>query len=125
MYVYEFHDRTAPFYFPEMPDFVSGAYHTGDSQYIFPFYHGGPLGITHPLDASQETLSDQIVATWTNFASTGNPNGNGNSSWPTYSGPNGALFTENILPVGLGTETDAQFVTEHKCAFWETVLIFP
>ena len=125
MYVYEFRDRTAPFYFPVMPGFVSGAYHTGDSQYIFPLYHGGPLGITHPLNANQEELSDQIVATWTNFAWTSNPNGHGNRPWPRYTGPKGRWFTEDIRPAGLSTVTDAQFVAEHKCAFWETVLIFP
>ena len=127
MYVYEFRDRTAPFYFPEMPDFVAGAYHTGDSQYIFPLYHGGPLGITHPLNAEQQQLSNQIVATWTNFAWTANPNGKGNGPWPLYTGPNGGLwFTENIRSAGgLSTVTDAQFAAEHQCAFWETVLIFP
>jgi para-nitrobenzyl esterase len=125
MYVYEFRDRTAPFYFPAMPGFVSGAYHTGDSQYIFPLYHGGPLGSAHPLNADQEELSDQIIATWTNFARTANPNGHGNSPWPRYTGPDGHWFTENIRPVGLSTVTDAQFVDEHKCTFWDTVLIFP
>jgi para-nitrobenzyl esterase len=125
MHVYEFRDRTAPSYFPDMPGFVWGAYHTGDSQYIFPLYHGSPLGITHPLNGNQTTLSDQIVATWTNFASTGNPNATGNSPWPSYTGPNNGLwFTENILPSGLGTQTDAQFVAEHKCAFWDTVLVY-
>jgi len=126
MYVYEFRDGTAPFYFPEMPGFVAGAYHTGDSQYIFPLYHGGPMGITHPLNAAQEELSDHVVAIWTNFAKTGNPNGLGNSPWPRYTGPNGGLwFIQDIRPAGLSTVTDAQFVAEHQCEFWETVFIFP
>ena len=84
------------FYFPVMPGFVSGAYHTGDSQYIFPGYHGGPLGVAHPLNDAQEDLSDQIVAAWTNFAWTGNPNGLGNYPWPRYTGSNGRILLEEL-----------------------------
>jgi hypothetical protein len=126
MYVYEFRDGTAPFYFPEMPGFVAGAYHTGDSQYIFPLYHGGPMGITHPLNAAQEELSDHVVAIWTNFAKTGNPNGLGNSPWPRYTGPNGGLwFIQDIRPAGLSTVTDAQFVAEHSVNFGRLYLSSP
>ncbi len=123
IYYYEFHDRTAPFYFPAMPGFVSGAYHTGDSQYIFPGYHGGPLGTEHPLNAAQEELSSQIVTAWTNFAWTGNPNGLGNYPWPRYTGANGLILMEQLH--GLATETDAQYIAQHKCAFWDTVMIYP
>ncbi len=72
-YAYEFDERTAPFYFPKMPGFVSLAYHTSDIQYLFPLYHGGSDGIIHSLNNKQEDLSDQLVAAWTNFAWTGNP----------------------------------------------------
>jgi para-nitrobenzyl esterase len=42
VYAYEFDDRTAPSYFPVMPGLQMLAYHTGDIQYLFPLYHGGP-----------------------------------------------------------------------------------
>jgi hypothetical protein len=29
---------------------------------------------------------------------------------------------EDIRPAGLSTEADAQFVGQHRCEFWETVL---
>ena len=85
VYAYEFDDQTAPFYFPKMPGFLSLAYHTADIQYLFPLWHGGPLpASTHPLNKKQTDLSDQLVAAWTNFAWTGNPNGLGNYPWPRY-----------------------------------------
>jgi para-nitrobenzyl esterase len=124
IYAYEFRDQTAPFYFPPMPGFVSLAYHTGDIQYYWPLYHGGPQGITHPLNILQELLSDELVAAWTNFAYTGNPNGAGNRPWPRYTSTNGPFFAENLLPAGLSTETDAFFSAEHQCAFWDSLIVY-
>jgi para-nitrobenzyl esterase len=124
VYAYEFRDETAPFYFPKMPGFESLAYHTSDIQYLFPLYHGGNKGISHPLNKKQEKLSDQLVAAWTNFAWTGNPNGQGNSPWPRYKKTNGAFLAEDIAPAGLSILTDAQFAAEHKCAFWDSVNVY-
>ena len=81
VYAYEFDDQTAPFYFPALPGFQSLAYHTSDIQYLFPLWHGGPEGISHPLNAQQEQLSDELVAFWTNFARTGNPDRVNNRPW--------------------------------------------
>ncbi len=50
LYAYEFNDRTAPFFFPELPGFQPLAYHTADIQYLFPGYHGGSRGMAHPLN---------------------------------------------------------------------------
>jgi para-nitrobenzyl esterase len=101
LYAYEFRDETAPDYYPPLPGFLTLAYHTADIAYYFPLYHGGPLGITHPLNAAQENLSDQLVAAWTNFAWTGNPNGasNSNRPWPRYTFNNGLFFAENLPPL--------------------------
>lgn len=95
-----------------------------DRVYYFPLFHGGALGIAHPLNAKQEVLSDQLVAAWSNFAWTGNPNGQGNKPWPRYTGKNGLWSTENIAPVALSTETDASFRAEHHCDFWEKILVY-
>lgn len=122
VYAYEFQDRTAPFYFPQMPGFQPLAYHTSDIQFLFPLFHGGPDGIPHELKGTQARLSDQLVAAWTNFARTGNPNGFGNSPWPRYEGTLPLMFAENVpilLPV-----SDAQFSNAHKCDFWEGILTF-
>ena len=105
--------------------FVPLAAHTTDIQYLFPLYHGGPTGIPHQLNNKQEQLSDELVTAWTNFARTGNPNGQGNTPWPRYQiapGKTAFLLSENI-PV-LSTITDAEFVAEHKCDFWDTILTY-
>jgi para-nitrobenzyl esterase len=132
IYSYEFRDQTAPDYFPPMPGFVSLAYHTGDIQYLFPLFHGGPLGIPHPLNAAQEHLSDQMVTAWSNFAWTGNPNakgqgqgsgqGNLDKPWPRYTTTNPELLVQDLNPTS--TETGGFFAAEHNCAFWETVLVY-
>ena len=124
LYAYEFRDQTAPFYFPSMPGFVAQAYHTSDIQYYWPLYHGGAAGIPHPLDKQQENLSDDLVAAWTNFARTGNPNGpaGSNQPWPRYTASSGPFLAEG--PVGLSTESDAFWVAEHHCAFWDKVLVY-
>ena len=118
VYAYEFKDQTAPFYFPELPGFQPLAYHTSDIQYLFPLFHGGPLGTPHRLNSQQEKLSDQMVTAWTNFARTGNPNGEGNSPWPRYEvepGKSSFYLSQNIP--ALSTFTDADFSAAHKCVF--------
>lgn len=119
LYGYEFDDQTAPFYFPDLPEFQPLAYHTSDIQYVFPLYHGGSSGIPHPLNAQQEKLSDQIVAFWARFAATGNPNPNptGNRVWPRYdaSASDASYYlSENIPAVSLLRA--AQIYNTRKCA---------
>jgi para-nitrobenzyl esterase len=123
LYYYEFRDRTAPSYFPKLPDFNPGAYHTGDSQYVFGGYHGGPLGETHQLNRKQLALSDKIIKAWANFAWTGNPNRVGNVPWPRFTGMNGHILIENLD--GFSTITDGEYLSGHKCDFWDTVSIYP
>lgn len=121
LYAYEFDDQTAPFYFPKMPGFISLAYHTSDIQYLFPLWHGGASGIPHPLNRKQEKLSDELVAAWTNFAWTGNPNGQGNGPWPRYALQGKAFWLSENIPA-LSLIPDEQFYSEHKCSFWDTIL---
>lgn len=129
VYAYEFDDRTAPSYYPPMPGLKLLAYHTGDIQYLFPLYHGSPIGIVHQLNKQQEQLSDEMVAAWTNFAWSGNPNGLGNKPWPVYkdrslagSQTAPAILSENIP--ALSTFTDYQFSQAHQCNFWDSVAPF-
>lgn len=127
VYAYEFDDRTAPSYFPSLVDFVTLAYHTADIQYLFPHFHGGPIPPSVPtvLNARQIALSDQLVAAWTNFAWTGNPNGGASRiAWPRYRGQQRGSYylLENIAPTGLKLQSDAQFSAAHNCAFWNSYL---
>jgi para-nitrobenzyl esterase len=108
-----------PSYFPKMPGYQPLAYHTGDIQFLFPLWHGGPLGVTHKLSSQQQSLSNKLVTAWTNFAWTGNPNGQGDSPWPRYVAKKNQpsyYLSENAPTMSLMTDT--QFEQEHKCDFW-------
>jgi para-nitrobenzyl esterase len=126
LYTYEFDDQTAPSYFPKMPGFLELAYHTADIQYLFPGWHGGPAppSVIHSLNGKQTDLSDQLVAAWTNFAWTGNPNGLGNYPWPRYT--NSSIrpqwLIQNISV--LSTLTDPQYDALRKCDFWDALAAY-
>ncbi len=114
-------DRNAPWYFPTL-SFDHGAAHTIDIQFLFRDWHGGPLGILHKLTAQERALSDQLVAAWTNFMYTGNPNLTGDRPWPRYSATSAVFMSQNVQKSA--TITVDQFAAAHKCAFWDTVLIY-
>jgi len=120
VYQYEFEYPNAPYYFPAMPGFAAAAAHTIDIQFLFPNWHGGVFGVnSRPLNADETKLSDQLVAAWTHFASTGNPNGSGNAPWPLFSSRADApaIFAEDI-PTS-STITDARFAADHHCDLWD------
>lgn len=127
-YGYEFIYQTAPYYFPQMPGFQPLAAHTIDIQFLFQNWHGGNLGVNldqvtgqqREISGQETTLSDQLVAAWTNFAKFGNPNGaSGNTPWPRFTASSPALLGENIP---LATYPAAQFSMDHKCDFWFSFL---
>jgi para-nitrobenzyl esterase len=123
VYAYEFADKTAPFFFPPLPGFEALSYHTADIQYVFPMWHGGPLGKTAPLNPQQTKLSDQIVTAWANFARTGNPNGTGNAPWPRYTAAADApSWLIQDVPAS-STLTDAQYMALRHCDFWDSVTV--
>jgi para-nitrobenzyl esterase len=156
VYEYEFNDQGAPWYYPKMPDTTpSGlmtplAAHTIDIQFLFQGWHGGALGVqgasqSPELSAEEETLSDELVAAWTYFAKTGNPNpGGGNSPWPQFLDQSGTTCTlqtgtgpvtyqcprqsvpsflsENVP--ALSTFTWESFGAAHNCGFWDKVLVY-
>ncbi len=136
-YAYEFNYQNAPYYFPQMPNISSPtasfqplAAHTIDIQFLFPGYHGGNLGLNldqttgqpRELDASETELSDQLVAAWTNFASTGNPNAQGSTLWPAFTTDSPTFLSENIPSTPYPA---AQFYVDHKCDFWYPILGYP
>ncbi len=123
LYAYEFDDRNAPWYFPPL-SFPHGAAHTIDIQFLFPYWHGGPLGKPHPLTAQEHVLSDELVGAWTSFMYAGDPNsGASQPFWPRYEGSDSAQYLSENVP-NLSTFTDAAFAAAHKCAFWDSVLIY-
>ena len=137
-YMYEFNYQNAPYYFPQMPNVSSPtgnfqplAAHTIDIQFLFPGYHGGNLGVNldqatgqpRELNASESNLSDQLVAAWTNFASTGNPNAPGDLVWPVFTTGSPVFLSQNIP--SSSPYTAAQFYIDHKCDFWYPILGYP
>jgi para-nitrobenzyl esterase len=156
VYEYEFNDQGAPWYYPNMPDTTPSklmtplAAHTIDIQFLFPGWHGGALGVqgasqSPHMSNDEEILSDELVAAWTYFAATGNPNpSGGNSPWPRFVdeagtkceahtgyGPvsyecpkqNVPLFLSESVPA-LKTFTWSSFGAAHNCEFWDPILAY-
>jgi para-nitrobenzyl esterase len=121
LYAYEFRDRNAPWYFPPL-SFPHGAAHTIDLQFFFPLWRGGPLGTPHPLTIHELKLSDELVAAWTSFMATGDPDFVGNHPWPRYDADSPAYLSENVPR--LSTLSESDFSTAHQCAFWDGILAF-
>jgi para-nitrobenzyl esterase len=121
VYAYEFVYQDAPYYFPAMRGFEPLAAHTIDIQFLFNDFHGSYLGQnSRPLNAQERVLSAEMVAAWTNFARSGNPNGSGNHPWPMYTSEHGApaILLEDI-PVSI--TTDAGFAEFHQCDYWNRI----
>lgn len=115
LYVYEFMDDEAPFYFPEV-SFPYGAAHTLELQYLFPRYHGA-AGEPKPLGSAQQELADAMVGYWTNFARTGDPNGSALPDWPQWSADDPQI---QLLDTGQIT-TAADTGIDRKCDFWNAL----
>ena len=47
-------------------------------------WHDDVIGFGHELTPAEEGLPQRMTDYWTNFARTGNPNGSGLPTWPTY-----------------------------------------
>ncbi|XP_027733669.1 bile salt-activated lipase-like [Empidonax traillii] len=101
---------------PVYPSWV-GADHADDLQYVFGKPFATPLGYL----PKHRTVSKAMIAYWTNFARTGDPN-KGNSdvpvSWPAYSS-NGAYYLEinnKMNKNSVKKDLRSQFVT-----FWNSV----
>lgn len=123
-YAYDFVYQNAPYYFQKMPGYQPLAAHTIDIQFLFPGWHGGILGVNidqvtgaqRDLNAGETNLSDQLVAAWTNFAATGNPNGSGDSPWPVFTTSSQKYLVEDL---SLSTESVSEFRSAYKCDFWD------
>ena len=80
-----------------------------------PDWHGGPLGIPLRLTTEERALSGRLVAAWTNFMHSGNPNPKGDRPWPRYAKGSEGYLSEDVT--GLSPIPSAQFSTAHNCSF--------
>ncbi|WP_321477622.1 carboxylesterase family protein [uncultured Paludibaculum sp.] len=107
---YEFNDQAAPFGRAGLVSGLSlGAYHGAELQYLFKMTR-----LPGPATEAQKQLSDQMIRYWTNFAKTGDPNGEGLTYWPVYDGD--ARQMMSLHPDGNAVLTN--FDVDHHCAFW-------
>ena len=108
---YEFNDENAPQLFLPPVSFPYGSAHASEIQYLFNLRSEVP----HPaLTPDQERLAAAMVAYWTNFAKTGNPNFLGVPSWPSYAPATDLM--QSLAP--LTPSTESGFAADHKCSFW-------
>lgn len=113
-------------------DFKLGDMHATELSYVFdgildtaggafPELAGASL-LPYPLSAltvAHPALARQMMAYWTNFAATGNPNGPGLPAWSPYN-PASDQF-QSLTSAGSGTGPISNFASEHQCAFWSTL----
>lgn len=130
VYGYDFIYQNAPYYFPKMPNpenpsgnFMAKASHTSDIQFLFKNWHGGNLGVNidqetglpRELEGDEVTLSNQLVAAWTNFAATGDPNGQGVPEWPALTKAKAQFLVQDVP---MSVEDEAEFRAAYQCDFW-------
>lgn len=81
---------------------IYGAYHAGDLPYMFGNFTGDHYDPTEP-DETQRAVSGQMMRYWTNFARSGDPNGEGLPQWPAAEYENTMHFT----PDGVQSRKDS------------------
>lgn len=76
------------YYFTYTSPYSPAAIHTAEIQFVFGNLGPNPLfGPTQPPPTSQDVaFSSTLMGYWTNFAKTGDPNGNGLPTWPAFVG---------------------------------------
>jgi len=105
VYFSEFDDPGAPAPEPlHAAPFPVGAGHSLELRYLF------DVGGAPALNPEQQRLSDEMIAYWVEFISTGAPG----SGWPALEGPDGERMS--LQPSGNRVITD--FDQMHKCPFW-------
>lgn len=112
VYAYEFDDPNAP-----APDnlrrapFPVGASHALELRYLF------KVGGAPPLDPAQRALSDQMIAYWSQFVTSGEPKVANQPGWPPLRGDHAPWMS--LRPDGSRIMTT--FEESHQCPFWATL----
>ena len=92
IYLYYFERKV-----PATPAFEKyGAFHTAEVPYALNTLRF----LNRPLQAADHELAEVMSSYWTNFAKTGNPNGEGLPQWPAYKANEGIvmIFNEHTRP---------------------------
>jgi para-nitrobenzyl esterase len=88
-------------------------------------YHSAINHLVHDpassLDSNQASLQSQVLAQWTGFARTDNPNVTGAPAWIQYGRGNRAQVM-SLVPAGDSTLAPTSVIAaEHNCGFWDAV----
>jgi para-nitrobenzyl esterase len=113
LYQYEFAEKDTPLDGTDLYGMPLDAYHTSELYFLFSKVQDFPAALT----PAQTVLSDRMIAHWTAFARTGNPNPAGTSAWPAWTpeSPQAFRLTKEATAPFTGFEAD------HKCGFWSTL----
>jgi para-nitrobenzyl esterase len=97
---------------PEKPSQMNlGSYHSAELPYVFGIDTG--LAVTQ---ADEKPLVSLVQGYWTAFARTGDPNGAGAPSWPTYGASGDQDMTLDLPTSAVGT-----YYKKQQCDFWDTL----
>jgi para-nitrobenzyl esterase len=75
----------------------SSAFHSDDIEYVFGSLDTRPGAVWRPEDRK---LSEQMMGYWTNFAKTGDPNGQGLPVWPRYDKTGQLIHLDSAITSG-------------------------
>ncbi|ORT54898.1 carboxylesterase family protein [Streptomyces sp. CB03238] len=110
VYAYEFADRDAPMYLPLPGRFDFGAYHAGDTPYLFE-----DAEVRKRFTPAQLRLSDTMTGYWAAFARTGAPDGPGLPAWKAYLPASHSPHTQSLAPDRIGP---VDYARGHNLRFW-------
>ena len=110
-FAYEFNDENAPENFLPPVSFPYGAPHASEIQYLMDLPTAAFPGT---LSAQQQRLAATMQGYWTDFAKRGFPSSFGTPLWPRFNDLTQTMAS--LVPPTPQTETD--FSSTHKCAFW-------
>jgi para-nitrobenzyl esterase len=109
-YAYEFADAHSPLTKVVAAPIPLGAAHAMELPYLF------ALGRANlPLTQGQRQLSEQMIAYWTAFARSADPNGPGRPDWSRVRAGASGL---SLAPAAQGDIQPVNLTAEHHCRFW-------
>jgi para-nitrobenzyl esterase len=103
VYAYEFAQDDGQ----RIGDFPMGAAH--ELPYLFNGWYNSP-----PPTAERQVLAQRLIAYWSQFARTGNPNNDNSPPWAAFH-PGGSVLSIKAGNDGIGF---VNLATEHHCSMW-------